>query len=133
MLDLRLADGNGIKLVDYLRASHPAIKIIILNGYGNLLTAVASIRSGAIDYLTEPADPTAIVLALNARPGQRADPPADPLSSKAAPLQHIRRVYEDEGQNVSGTARRLKMHRRTLQRILAKEPGQKSTRRSSRR
>lgn len=129
MLDLRLADGNGIKLVDYLRASHPAIKIIILNGYGNLPTAVASIRSGAIDYLTEPADPTAIVLALNARPGQRADP----LSSKAAPLQHIRRVYEDEGQNVSGTARRLKMHRRTLQRILAKEPGQKSTRRSSRR
>ena len=114
MLDSRLAGSNGIKLVDYLRASHPAIKIIILNGYGNLTTAVACIRSGAIDYLTKSADPTAIVLALNTRPGQRADPPSVSLSNKAAALQHIRRVYEDEGQSVSETVHRLKVHRRTL-------------------
>ena len=122
VLDLRLADGNGIELVDDLRALHPAIKIIILTGYGNLPTAVASIRSGAIDYLTKPADPADIILALNALPGERAGPPVDPPSTEEVRWQHIQRVYEETGQNTSETARRLKMHRRTLQRILAKDP-----------
>ena len=122
VLDLRLSDGNGIELVDDLRALHPAIKIIILTGYGNLPTAVASIKSGAIDYLTKPADPADIVLALNALPGERAGPPVDPPSTEEVRWQHIQRVYEETGQNTSETARRLKMHRRTLQRILAKDP-----------
>jgi two-component system response regulator RegA len=120
VLDLRLGDGNGLDLVAELRQRHPAIRIVILTGYGNLATAVAAVKEGAIDYLAKPADPEDIVAALLASEGERPEPPAEPMSADRVRWEHIQRVYELCDRNVSETARRLKMHRRTLQRILAK-------------
>lgn len=120
VLDLRLGDGNGLDLVGELRAARPDTKVVILTGYGNLATAVAAVKEGAIDYLAKPADPEDIVQALLAPAGERPEPPAEPMSADRVRWEHIQRVYELCDRNVSETARRLKMHRRTLQRILAK-------------
>ncbi len=120
VLDLRLGDGNGLDLVAELRQRHPDIRVVILTGYGNLATAVAAVKEGAIDYLAKPADPEDIVSALLASEGERPEPPAEPMSADRVRWEHIQRVYELCDRNVSETARRLKMHRRTLQRILAK-------------
>lgn len=120
VVDLRLEDGNGLDLVTELRALRPDIKIVVLTGYGNLATAVAAVKAGAVDYLAKPADPEDIVRALTALPGERPEAPAEPMSADRVRWEHIQRVYELCGRNVSETARRLKMHRRTLQRILAK-------------
>lgn len=120
VLDLRLGDGNGLDLVAELRQRHPDIRVVILTGYGNLATAVAAVKEGATDYLAKPADPEDIVAALLAPEGERPEPPAEPMSADRVRWEHIQRVYELCDRNVSETARRLKMHRRTLQRILAK-------------
>ncbi len=120
VVDMRLDDGNGLDFIDELRAMHPNVKAVMLTGYGNLATAVAAIKTGAIDYLAKPADPDDIVKALNAGLGERPSAPAEPMSADRVRWEHIQRVYELCERNVSETARRLKMHRRTLQRILAK-------------
>ncbi|MCG2842705.1 ActR/PrrA/RegA family redox response regulator transcription factor [Sandaracinobacter sp. RS1-74] len=120
VLDLRLGDGNGLDLVSELRGIHPDTRIVILTGYGNLATAVAAVKDGAIDYLAKPADPDDLVHALLAQSGERPEPPEEPMSADRVRWEHIQRVYELCDRNVSETARRLKMHRRTLQRILAK-------------
>lgn len=120
VLDLRLGDGNGLDLVAELRTARPDTRVVILTGYGNLATAVAAVKEGAIDYLAKPADPEDIVQALLAPTGERPEPPAEPMSADRVRWEHIQRVYELCDRNVSETARRLKMHRRTLQRILAK-------------
>ena len=120
VVDMRLDDGNGLDLVAELRALRPDIKIVVLTGYGNLATAVAAVKAGAVDYLAKPADPEDIVRALTALPGARPEAPAEPMSADRVRWEHIQRVYELCSRNVSETARRLKMHRRTLQRILAK-------------
>ncbi len=120
VVDMRLDDGNGLDFIDELRAMHPDVKAVMLTGYGNLATAVAAIKTGAIDYLAKPADPDDIVKALNAGLGERPDAPIEPMSADRVRWEHIQRVYELCERNVSETARRLKMHRRTLQRILAK-------------
>ncbi len=120
VVDMRLEDGNGLDLVSELRALRPDIKIVVLTGYGNLATAVAAVKAGAVDYLAKPADPEDIVAALTALPGARPEAPAEPMSADRVRWEHIQRVYELCSRNVSETARRLKMHRRTLQRILAK-------------
>ena len=120
VLDMRLADGNGLDLVAELRQQNPSIRIVVLTGYGNLATAVAAVKAGAIDYLAKPADPEDIVKALTAEPDAKPLPPDEPMSADRVRWEHIQRVYELCGRNVSETARRLKMHRRTLQRILAK-------------
>lgn len=120
VVDMRLDDGNGLDLVAELRALRPDIKIVVLTGYGNLATAVAAVKAGAVDYLAKPADPEDIVSALMAPPGSRPEAPAEPMSADRVRWEHIQRVYELCSRNVSETARRLKMHRRTLQRILAK-------------
>jgi two-component system response regulator RegA len=120
VVDMRLEDGNGLDLVADLRALRPDVKIVILTGYGNLATAVAAVKTGAVDYLAKPADPDDIIKALTAQGGERPEPPAEPMSADRVRWEHIQRVYELCGRNVSETARRLKMHRRTLQRILAK-------------
>lgn len=119
VLDMRLGDGNGLDLVPELRSRRSDIRIVMLTGYGNLATAVAAVKAGAVDYLAKPADPDDIVKALDAE-GDRPDPPDDPMSADRVRWEHIQRVYELCDRNVSETARRLKMHRRTLQRILAK-------------
>ena len=120
VLDLRLGDGNGIDLVSELRGLHPETRVVILTGYGNLATAVAAVKEGAIDYLAKPADPEDLIHTLLASEGERPEPPAEPMSADRVRWEHIQRVYELCDRNVSETARRLKMHRRTLQRILAK-------------
>ncbi len=120
VVDLRLGDGNGLDLVDELRSIDPDMRIVVLTGYGNLATAVAAVKAGAVDYLAKPADPEEIMRALEAAPGERPEAPPEPMSADRVRWEHIQRVYELCERNVSETARRLKMHRRTLQRILAK-------------
>jgi len=119
VVDLRLADGSGLDVVAVLRAVRPDTRIVMLTGYGNIATAVAAVKAGAIDYLAKPADADDIVAALLAD-GSRPAPPERPMSADRVRWEHINRVYELCSRNVSETARRLNMHRRTLQRILAK-------------
>ncbi|MGB1181817.1 MAG: ActR/PrrA/RegA family redox response regulator transcription factor [Candidatus Puniceispirillaceae bacterium] len=120
VLDLKLEDGNGLEIVTLLRNLRPECRIIILTGFGNIATAVAAVKAGALDYLPKPANPDAIEQALLQREGNLPQPPEDPMSADRVRWEHIQRVFEQCDRNVSETARRLKMHRRTLQRILAK-------------
>jgi two-component system response regulator RegA len=120
VVDLRLADGSGLGIVEALRQARPAARIVMLTGYGNIATAVAAVKAGAIDYLPKPADADAVESALLARDAALPPPPEDPMSADRVRWEHIQRVFEQCDRNVSETARRLKMHRRTLQRILGK-------------
>jgi two-component system response regulator RegA len=120
VVDLRLGDGNGLDVVAALRTARPAARIVMLTGYGNIATAVAAVKAGAIDYLPKPADADAVERALLAQEGGAPEPPEDPMSADRVRWEHIQRVFELCDRNVSETARRLKMHRRTLQRILSK-------------
>ncbi|MGI3164169.1 ActR/PrrA/RegA family redox response regulator transcription factor [Pseudooceanicola sp. 200-1SW] len=118
--DLRLEDGNGLDVVEVLREKRPDARIVVLTGYGAIATAVAAVKVGATDYLAKPADATDIVNALLATGDELPPPPENPMSADRVRWEHIQRVYELCDRNVSETARRLNMHRRTLQRILAK-------------
>ena len=120
VVDLRLGDGNGLEVVKEIQTSNPESRIIMLTGYGNIPTAVAAIKEGAIDYLAKPADAEDVEKALLADPKTKAQPPENPMSADRVKWEHIHRVFELCNRNVSETARRLKMHRRTLQRILSK-------------
>ncbi len=120
VLDLRLEDGSGLTVVEALSKHRSDCRVVILTGYGAIATAVAAVKAGAVDYLAKPADPEDIVKALLASPDDRPEPPDNPMSADRIRWEHIQRVYELCGHNVSETARRLNMHRRTLQRILAK-------------
>jgi two-component system, response regulator RegA len=120
VLDLRLEDGSGLSVVEALNKSRPDCRVVILTGYGAIATAVAAVKAGAVDYLAKPADPEDIVKALLAPADATPEPPDNPMSADRIRWEHIQRVYELCGHNVSETARRLNMHRRTLQRILAK-------------
>jgi two-component system, response regulator RegA len=120
VVDMRLGDGNGLDVVQSLKARRPDARAIVLTGYGNIATAVTAVKLGAVDYLAKPADADEVASALTAGPGQKAEPPENPMSADRVRWEHIQRVYELCGRNVSETARRLSMHRRTLQRILAK-------------
>src|SRR5581483_1413775 len=116
------ADGvaSGLDVVSALREARPTSRIVMLTGYGNIATAVAAVKAGAIDYLPKPADADAVERALLAQEGEAPEPPADPMSADRVRWEHIQRIFELCERNVSETARRLKMHRRTLQRILSK-------------
>ena len=120
VVDMRLGDGNGLDVVEALRAKRDGARAIVLTGYGNIATAVTAVKLGAVDYLAKPADADDVFAALVARPGEQANPPDNPMSADRVRWEHIQRVYEMCDRNVSETARRLSMHRRTLQRILAK-------------
>jgi two-component system response regulator RegA len=121
VLDMRLDDGSGLSVVDVLREARPEARIVMLTGYGNIATAVAAVKAGAIDYLAKPADADDVVKALMvAATRDTPSPPDNPMSADRVRWEHIQRVYELCGHNVSETARRLAMHRRTLQRILVK-------------
>jgi two-component system response regulator RegA len=120
VMDMRLEDGNGLKAVEALHKKRPDAKAVMLTGYGNIATAVAAVKSGAIDYLSKPADADDVVKALLVVEDHAPPPPENPMSADRVRWEHIQRVYALCGQNVSETARRLNMHRRTLQRILAK-------------
>ena len=120
VVDLKLDDGNGLDVVETLHEVRPNTRVVVLTGFGNIATAVAAVKFGAIDYLPKPADADDIMSALLAAPGAKPNPPENPMSADRVRWEHIQRVYELCGHNVSETARRLNMHRRTLQRILAK-------------
>lgn len=119
VLDMRLEDGNGLKIVEAIRERRDDARIVMLTGYGAIATAVAAVKAGAVDYLSKPADADDVVKALLAT-GDAPEPPENPMSADRVRWEHIQRVYELCDHNVSETARRLGMHRRTLQRILAK-------------
>ena len=120
VVDMRLGDGRGFEVVSALRNARPGARIVMLTGYGNIATAVAAVKAGAIDYLPKPADADAVERALLAQEDAVPEPPEDPMSADRVRWEHIQRVFELCDRNVSETARRLKMHRRTLQRILSK-------------
>jgi two-component system, response regulator RegA len=122
VVDMRLADGCGLDVVAALKSRRPDARIVIQTGYGNIATAVRAIKIGAIDYMPKPADADEITAALLAPVGGQAKPPEHPMSASRVRWEHIQNVYQSCGRNVSETSRRLRMHRRTLQRILAKEP-----------
>ena len=120
VLDLRLEDGSGLDVVQTLHENREDAQAVILTGYGAIATAVAAVKAGAVDYLSKPVDIDDVVKALLTKPGDKPDPPENPMSADRVRWEHIQRVYELCDHNVSETARRLNMHRRTLQRILAK-------------
>ena len=120
LVDLRLEDGSGLDVVKELSKNKKDCRIVMLTGYGNLPTAVAAVKAGAIDYMAKPVDADDIEAALLASPESKAKPPENPMSADRVKWEHIHRVFELCNRNVSETARRLKMHRRTLQRILSK-------------
>ena len=120
VIDLRLLDGNGLDVVDEIHRTKKDSRIVMLTGYGNLPTAVAAVKAGAIDYIAKPVDADDVESALLASPESKAKPPENPMSADRVKWEHIHRVFELCNRNVSETARRLKMHRRTLQRILSK-------------
>ena len=120
VVDLRLNDGNGLEVVKEIQKLKKDSKIVMLTGYGNIPTAVAAVKAGAIDYIPKPSDADDVENALLAFPELKAPPPQNPMSADRVKWEHIHRVFELCNRNVSETARRLKMHRRTLQRILSK-------------
>ncbi|HEX6002165.1 MAG TPA: ActR/PrrA/RegA family redox response regulator transcription factor [Hyphomicrobiaceae bacterium] len=120
VIDMRLEDGNGLDVVAELAKVRPTARTIVLTGYGNIATAVTAVKLGAVDYLAKPADADDVTDALLAPHNEKAPPPENPMSADRVRWEHIQRVYELCNRNVSETARRLNMHRRTLQRILAK-------------
>jgi two-component system, response regulator RegA len=120
VVDMKLGEGNGLDVVAAIREKREDSRVIVLTGYGNIATAVTAVKLGAIDYLSKPADADEIHAALTRPPGEIAPLPENPMSADRVRWEHIQRVYEMCDRNVSETARRLNMHRRTLQRILAK-------------
>ncbi len=120
VVDMRLEDGNGLDVVAALRAKRPESRAVVLTGYGNIATAVTAVKLGAVDYLAKPADADDVYAALTREEASKAEPPENPMSADRVRWEHIQRIYELCERNVSETARRLNMHRRTLQRILAK-------------
>ena len=120
VVDMRLGDGNGLDVVSALKRKRPEARAIVLTGYGNIATAVTAVKMGAVDYLSKPADADDVVAALLASGTEKSELPHNPMSADRVRWEHIQRIYEMCNRNVSETARRLNMHRRTLQRILAK-------------
>ena len=120
VVDLRLNDGNGLQIVKEIKLYKSDSRVVMLTGYGNIPTAVAAVKAGAIDYIPKPADADDVESALLASKETKAQPPKDPMSADRVKWEHINRIFELCNRNVSETARKLKMHRRTLQRILSK-------------
>ena len=120
VVDMRLGDGTGLDVISALNRKRPEARGIILTGYGNIATAVTAVKLGAADYLAKPVDADDVVAALLAQGDSKVELPENPMSADRVRWEHIQRIYELCGRNVSETARRLNMHRRTLQRILAK-------------
>ncbi|MGE5546828.1 MAG: response regulator transcription factor [Solirubrobacterales bacterium] len=120
-VDLRLGDGNGLELVRILREIAPDTRIVLLTGYGNIASAVNAIKAGAADYLPKPVDIDHLLAAFRGDEVAFTDAgEAEPMTPERVRWEHIQRVFVECGHNVSETARKLRMHRRTLQRILNK-------------
>ncbi len=128
VLDLKLGEENGLRLIPDLQRLVPDMRILLLTGYASIATAVEAIKRGAHDYLAKPVDADAVVRALVDGDGPHADDdevldaPEAPLALRRLEWEHIHRVLTECDGNISETARRLGMHRRTLQRKLSKHP-----------
>ena len=120
IVDMRLEDGSGLELIKLIQSINSSTRSLLLTGYGNIATAVAAIKSGAIDYLPKPAEINQIYEALTTLKDILPLPPENPMTADRVRWEHIQRVFIQCERNVSETARRLRMHRRTLQRILNK-------------
>ncbi|MEO0982374.1 MAG: ActR/PrrA/RegA family redox response regulator transcription factor [Pseudomonadota bacterium] len=120
VVDLRLTDGSGLDVIEALHRRRADARSVVLTGYGAIPATVAAIKSGAQNVLTKPADIEDIVKALVADPDEMPEPPEHPATPDRVRWEHILSVYEQCEHNVSETARRLNMHRRTLQRMLQK-------------
>ena len=124
VIDLHLTDGYGLDIVPALRERHPDMRIVVLTGYGNIASAISAIKAGAVDYLAKPADADDIVAALLATDQSKPPPPSQPMSAGRVRWDPVRRLFELCARTVSEPARRLRIDRRTLQRMLAKHPPQ---------
>jgi two-component system response regulator RegA len=126
IVDLKLGADDGLALIEPLRRAHPRMRIIVLTGYASIATAVKAIKLGADDYLAKPVTAAAVLAALErgAPGGARGagEPTPEPMSPRRLEWEHIQRVLAENDGNISATARTLRMHRRTLQRKLAKRP-----------
>lgn len=123
VLDLNLGGASGLKLIGAIKGINPECRVLVLTGYASITTAVDAIKLGATQYLAKPVDVDAIVAALDADATPDAEGTSDePLSVSRLEWEHIQRVLAEHDGNISATARALKMHRRTLQRKLAKRP-----------
>jgi two-component system response regulator RegA len=128
VLDLKLGEENGLRLIPDLHRLVPDMRILLLTGYASIATAVEAIKRGAHDYLAKPVDADAVVRALlegdapHADDDDVVDAPEAPLALRRLEWEHIHRVLTECDGNISETARRLGMHRRTLQRKLSKHP-----------
>ncbi|MFN3594911.1 MAG: response regulator transcription factor [Thiobacillaceae bacterium] len=123
VLDLRLSSESGLRLIEPLRAAHPGMRILLLTGYASIATAVEAIKLGAVHYLPKPAQLDEILQALARSAWDPHIPaPTEPMSVERLEWEYINKVLTEHGGNLSATARALKMHRRTLQRKLAKRP-----------
>jgi two-component system response regulator RegA len=120
IVDMRLGDGNGLDVISGIKKRRPEARALILTCYGNIATAVNAVKLGAVDYLAKPIDADDVAAALVAIDNKNIEPPKNPMSPNRVRWEHIQRIYELCDRNVSETARRLNMHRRTLQRVLAK-------------
>jgi two-component system, response regulator RegA len=120
VLDLNLHDGYGMELVTALQELHPEIKIVILTGYDSIASSLVALKAGVVGYLAKPVRAEQVVATLLGQSADSAEPAERPMSADRVRWEHIQRVFEQCNRNVSETARRLNMHRRTLQRILSK-------------
>ena len=123
IVDLRLEESSGLHLIKQLRAHNKKTKIVMLTGYASIATAVKAIKLGATQYLTKPANADEILTAFsNPLADATISPVEKPLSVKRVEWEHMQKVLLECGGNISEAARRLNMHRRTLQRKLSKRP-----------
>ena len=123
VIDLRIGTESGLELVKELAALDENTRTIVLTGYASIATAVEAIKLGAVHYLTKPANTDEIAAALQRVEGDSSVPPAEqPLSVRRLEWEHLQKVLLEHSGNISAAARALKMHRRTLQRKLAKRP-----------
>jgi two-component system response regulator RegA len=123
VLDLKMPDGTGLDLIPRFKQADPETRIVVLTGYGSIATAMEAVRRGATDYLTKPADADDIVAAFGRTESSNgADAPFRPMSLDRVEWEHINRVLLETQHNISEAARRLGIHRRSLQRKLAKHP-----------
>ncbi|MBM3637549.1 MAG: response regulator [Alphaproteobacteria bacterium] len=120
LIELKLGTESGLELIEALTRVRPTSRSVIVTRFDNFVTAVQAIRLGAKNYLTKPADSNSIELALKTDEVSMVDPPSIPMTPARVRWEHIQRVFEQCGRNVSETSRHLSMHRRTLQRILSK-------------
>jgi two-component system, response regulator RegA len=122
VIDLRIGDESGLEVIRMLLAKDPATRVVMLTGYGSIATAVEAMRLGAVHYLTKPADADEILAALQRGEAGSPAPRGEPLSLARAEWEHINHVLMSVSGNISEAARRLGLHRRSLQRKLSKYP-----------